>query len=144
MAALVLLAGAAGARVVSADLVARLDGLLRGTARRGGGFDALRLAGGLGHLDVEEVADGVPLDGVDHLREHVVALALELGERVALAHGAQTDAGPQVVHLGEVLPPLVVDDGEDDGLLDLTHQVGPELDRKSTRLNSSHVKISYA
>src|SRR5690606_25926076 len=47
MAALVLLAGAAGARVVSADLVARLDGLLRGTARRGGGFDALRRAGGL-------------------------------------------------------------------------------------------------
>src|SRR5690606_167011 len=30
------------------------------------------------------------------------------------------------------------------GLGDQLHSVGPGLDRKSTRLNSSHVKISYA
>src|SRR5690606_17375490 len=43
-------------------------------------------------LEVEEVADRLLLDGLVHRLEELVALALVLHERVALAHGAQPDA----------------------------------------------------
>src|SRR5690606_40280662 len=61
--------------------------------------------------------------------------ALVLAARAARLRPSRTEAPP---HLQVRLHPTVVDDprGLEDALV--------ELDRKSTRLNSSHVKISYA
>src|SRR3989442_4401084 len=57
---------------------------------------------------------------VDHqLLENLEGLGFVFDERVALAVGAEANAVAQAVHL-------------------------EEIDRKSTRLNSSHVRISYA
>src|SRR5690606_27353990 len=116
VALLVFLAAAARARVVAADL---LGGHRLTTFRLGGvGGDPGRSGrshGGRGgrirflsEVDVEEVADRVALHRLDQVLEHVVGLALVLAQRVPLAHGAQTDPGAQVVHVGEVLPPFVV------------------------------------
>ena len=60
-------------------------------------------------LEVEQEADGLLLDAVEHLAEHVEALALVLHQRVALGVRAQADALLQVVHLVQVLAPLAVD-----------------------------------
>src|SRR5581483_11118669 len=60
-------------------------------------------------LEVEQVPDGLFLDAVHHGAEHVVALALVLDQRVALAVTAQADALAQVVHLVQVLAPLAVE-----------------------------------
>ena len=59
--------------------------------------------------------------------EHGVALALPLGERVLLAHGPQVDALAEVVHLLEVLAPLLVDDPQHHLALDLAHDRLAEL-----------------
>ena len=73
-------------------------------------------------LGVHDVLDVVVVDGVEHLLEDRVALALPGDERVLLAHGPQVDALPQVVHLREVLTPLLVDDLQHDVALDLAHE----------------------
>ena len=56
-----------------------------------------------------------------------VALPLVLGERVALAHGPQPDPCTEVVHVRQVIPPLVIDDRQDQSMLDPTHQFGGEF-----------------
>ena len=76
---------------------------------------------------MHHVADEVALDAGDHGLEHLVALALPLDERVALAHGPQVDALAEVVHLVEVLAPGGVDDAEHHLALDLAHDVVAEL-----------------
>ena len=50
--------------------------------------------------------------------EQVEGLALVLVQRVALAVAAQVDALPQVVEVEQVLPPLVVEDLQQEALLD--------------------------
>ncbi len=70
-------------------------------------------------LEPEDVPDEVVLDAFHHRLEHVEALALPLGERVALTHGAQVDPLAQVVHLIEMLAPLLVDHREHHPALDL-------------------------
>jgi hypothetical protein len=76
---------------------------------------------------VEDVGDGLALDGVLHGHEHVEALALVLDQRVALADGAQADALLEVVHLVEVLAPVPVEDGQEHSALEGVEQVGAEL-----------------
>src|SRR5207302_3989661 len=78
-------------------------------------------------LEVEQQPDGFFLDPVHHGAEHVVALALILDQRVALAVAAQADALAQVVHLVQVLAPLAVQDGQDHPPLDLAHDLRTEL-----------------
>ena len=77
-------------------------------------------------LEVEQEADGLLLDPVEHRHEHVVALALVLHDRVAVGHRAQVDAGPQVVHLVEVLAPLAVEHREQHPPLELAHDLRAE------------------
>ncbi len=74
-----------------------------------------------------QVPKAVGLHRVDEAGEEVVALALVFDERVLLAHRPQADAGAEVVHLGEVLPPLVVDDRHDDVALELAEDVRADL-----------------
>src|SRR4029077_11641251 len=49
------------------------------------------------HLEVEEQAQRLHVDAVEHVDEQVVALALELDERVLLRVAREPDALPQVV-----------------------------------------------
>src|SRR6185369_12974748 len=78
-------------------------------------------------LEVEQQPDGLFLDPLHHGAEHVVALALILDQRVALAVAAQADALAQVVHLVQVLAPLAVQDGQDHPPLDLAHDFRTKL-----------------
>jgi hypothetical protein len=97
MATLVFLAAATRARVVAPNLV-RCGGFARlGSGRVG--LHSLWLSLRLGHLDVEEIAHRVPLHRLDHVHEHVIALALVLGEWITLSHRTKTDTGPEIVHL---------------------------------------------
>src|SRR5690606_32911915 len=103
-----------------------------GRGLRGGVGGHPALPGGLArllglHLEVEQVAHRLLLDGLVHGLEELVALTLVLDERVALPHGAQPDALLEVVHLVEVLAPLAVEHGEHDAPLELTHDVGGQL-----------------
>src|SRR3954470_7124888 len=87
----------------------------------GGGIGVLFLLGL--HLEVEQEADRLLLDAVEHRVEHVEALALVLHDRVAVGHRAQVDAGPKVVHLVEVLTPLAVQHREQHPTLQLAHDL---------------------
>src|SRR5207344_2042045 len=78
-------------------------------------------------LEVEQQPDGLFLDPLHHGAEHVVALALILDQRVALAVAAQADALAQVIHLVQVLTPLAVQDGQDHPPLDLAHHFRTKL-----------------
>src|SRR6266571_1313905 len=131
VALLVLAPGTARARRVAPDLVAaglgRHAGLvplavahLHALGTRPG---RLVLADQLHPVDV---ADELLGDAILHLPEHGVRLALVLHQRVALAVGPEVDAFLQVVHLVQVLPPLVVDDREQDHPLQLPHGLRPD------------------
>src|SRR5664280_313202 len=81
----------------------------------------VRFGGRLGqHLDVEDVAEIVVADPVHQLPEHGEALALVGDQRVLIAHGPKVDPLPQVVHVGQVVLPPLVDDLEHDVALELT------------------------
>ena len=80
------------------------------TLRHSLGRDGRSLRGTF-HLDVEQEADRLFFQCVEHAGEHVIALTLVLHQRVALRHRPQTDALLEVVHLVEVLAPLAVEDG---------------------------------
>ena len=91
------------------------------------GLHSLRLGLGLGQLDMEEITNGIPLHRVHHLGEHVVSLTLILGERVSLSHCPQTYPGTQVVHVGQMLTPLVVDHRKHHRSLHLAEQIRAQL-----------------
>src|SRR6266540_4906429 len=141
VALLVLLARTARAGGVARDLVP--DG--RGTGGSGAGrtlitmrqLDPLRPRPGrlvLTHqFDPVDVPDELLLDGRLHLLEHVEGLALVLHQGITLPVGPEPDALLEVVHLVQVLAPLVVDDREQHHPLQLAEDrpfsalVGPEL-----------------
>ena len=75
------------------------------------------------HLDVEQEADRLLLEPVEHADEHVVALALVLHQRIALRHGPQADALLEVVHLVEMLAPFAVQHIEQHVALELSHGI---------------------
>ncbi len=77
-------------------------------------------------LEVRDVPDEVVLHARHHRREHVEALTLPLGQRVLLSHRAQVDALAEVVHLVEVLAPVLVDHREHHAALDLAERVAPD------------------
>ena len=81
----------------------------------------------LDDLDVHHVAHEVLGDALHHRPEHLVALALPLGQRVLLAHRPEVDALLEVVHLLEVLAPALVDDAQHHLALDLAHDPLAEL-----------------
>jgi len=108
---LVLLAASTRAGIVAPDLL-RGDGLPRNRAPGRCSLYTLGCRFRLCQLDVIDVSNSVPFHRVDGVSEHFEPLPLILREGVALAHSTKPDAGTEVVHLGEMLPPLVVDDGE--------------------------------
>src|SRR5690554_7602815 len=84
---------------------------------------------------------------------HTYTTLFRSGLRLAHAGGAQEDEradGPALVRQPSARTPDGVGhrgDGlvlADDALMQLVLQLQELLDRKSTRLNSSHVRISYA
>src|SRR5262249_54710158 len=77
-------------------------------------------------LEMGDVADEVVLDARHHRREHVEPFALPFGERVLLPHRAQVDALAQVVHLVEVLAPVLVDHRQHHAALDLAERLAPD------------------
>jgi hypothetical protein len=72
-------------------------------------------------LHREDLLDGVGVDAVDHLLEHLEPLLLVLLERVLLRVAAQADALLQMVHVEEVFLPELVDRLEENELLHLPH-----------------------
>ena len=102
---------------------------LHGSSARSTGCSAWTARRRVGHghdLEVRDVLDEVVLDQAHHRLEHVEALALPLGERVLLAHRAEVDALAEVVHLVEVLAPVLVDHREHHAPLDLAELVGAD------------------
>ena len=75
------------------------------------------------YLYVEHVPDRIGLRSVNEFLEKAETLPLILDQRVALTHGTQTDTGSQVIHLSEMLAPLVVDHREHDGAFERTHHL---------------------
>jgi len=61
------------------------------------------------HLNAEELGADVGAGRRHHVDEDVVALLLVLLLRITLAIAAQPDSVPEVLHVGEVLDPRVVD-----------------------------------
>ena len=78
-------------------------------------------------LEPEDVPDEVVLDRLHHRLEHVEALALPLGQRILLTHRAEVDALAEVVHLEEVLAPVLVDHREHHAPLDLAELLRADL-----------------
>ena len=76
-------------------------------------------------LDVHHVAQVLVVDRLHHLPEHVEALFLPGDERILLAHRPQVDSFAQVVHLGEVVAPALVDYLQHDLALDLACLISP-------------------
>ncbi len=76
-------------------------------------------------LDVEDVAQVVVVDDLDELTEHVESLGLPRVEGIGLDRPSQVDAVLQVVHLGQVVTPALVDDLQHHVALDLAHGLGP-------------------
>src|SRR5690606_39896536 len=111
------------------------------------------------HLQLDEVTDEVRL-AADDVAERLVAIGGEPDGRAAtVASSSQVDAisagrlaDDKVIRQFEERLQATADrikghlDGGLQALLELTDHlvVGQAADRKSTRLNSSHVKISYA
>ena len=73
-------------------------------------------------LNVEEHADGLILDSVDHLLEHFVAFALIGDERVLLPVAAKADALLQVIHIEEVVFPERIDGLEENIVFEVPHE----------------------
>ncbi len=73
---------------------------------------------------MEQVTNRVLLDAGHHVGEHVVPLTLVLDQGIALTHGPQADTRSQVVHLGQMLSPLGVDDGKHDRSFQPAQQIG--------------------
>ena len=65
-------------------------------------------------------------DAGHHLREHVEAFALPLDRRIYLAVGPQVDALAEVVHLVEMLAPVLIDEAQHDLTLDVAAQLGAD------------------
>ena len=78
-------------------------------------------------LHVHHIAHEVLCDALHERAEHVVTLALPLGERILLAHRAKVDSLLQIVHLFEVFAPTLVDDAQHDLTFDFTHDRLAEL-----------------
>src|SRR4051794_2495138 len=78
-------------------------------------------------LDVEDHPREVRPDGVHQVGEEVEGLVLVGDERVDLGEPAEVDALAQVVHVVQVLAPLVVDDLQQQIALERTHELVAEL-----------------
>jgi hypothetical protein len=76
---------------------------------------------------VEDVACELIADAPDDVLEELVALALELDERITLSHRAQADAFAQVIHLVEVVAPRRVEDVQHHETLRLAHHLRAEV-----------------
>src|SRR5690606_41226078 len=81
---------------------------------------------------------------ISEARQHVLAVAEQKGRGASEDRRAQRlgDAAGRV-ELGAVGPERPGDAGDAEPVV-VEHVPGGDEDRKSTRLNSSHVKISYA
>src|SRR5690606_19400616 len=155
VALLVLLAGTAGAGLVATDLgFATGDGaqarrlhrhlrlglfrsadagvcgvlhlqrrvLLRGTLLRFQLRDFLVAA----DAHARDQRDHLALDVVEHVREQLEGFALELLLGLLLRVTAQVDALAQVVHAGQMLLPLLVEDAEHHVLFQLAHDLAAD------------------
>ena len=67
------------------------------------------------------------LIAVEHVGEELERLALVLLLRILLRIAAQVDALPQVVELGEVVAPVLVERLQHQAALELAHELGPDL-----------------
>src|SRR5690606_39351716 len=96
-----------------------------------------------GRLTAEHQAPLLLAD-LDVVQDRAVLLLIDHGADGCLAAlaGADLDRLPRQRH--DALHDLVVDVGVDDSARAGRALLAGEADRKSTRLNSSHVKTSYA
>src|SRR6185436_191474 len=75
----------------------------------------------------EEIAHGLLADGPGQLFEHLERFFLVLEERIALTVCAEPDPLAHVVHLAEMIHPVLVDDLEIDHPLQLAQDRGGQL-----------------
>ena len=95
--------------------------------RPGGARLALRThLGVVGREELEDHVERLDTDLVEELDEHVERLGLVLDDRVLLSVGAQVDPLLEVVHLAQVILPLVVHDREACHLLEHRHRLGAD------------------
>ena len=144
MAVLVLLATTAGAWIVAANLGTLVADGTNGTlwaradrgciGARGIGFSTtvltvallawlgftlldVLLGGRFGYLTTHEHGDGLAIHDADHLLEHVERLGFVDHERVLLFVAGVLHTLAQLVHLTQVLLPVLIDGEQHDGLL---------------------------
>ena len=64
-------------------------------------------------------AQGILLDGTDHLIEHVIGGHLILHLRIFLTIGLQSDTLAKLIHIVDMIHPFTVDDFQEDDTLQL-------------------------
>src|SRR5438477_7030882 len=111
--------GSAAARAA----IATIDADLR---RRWSRRHGARRRFALHHLHEVEIANGIFLEALHHGFEHVEGFALVLHQRIVLGIAAQADAFLEVVHVQQVIFPLLVDNSEHDHALVVAHGIGAE------------------
>jgi hypothetical protein len=136
-----------GRRALKGSLVVLRDGAFCRAARRAcrevGGLDLLFLFL-LAHLHAEELGHDVGGDAGHHVDEDVVALLLVLLLRVLLAVAAQADAVAQVLHVGEVIDPGLVELLEVDVAEDAEHELVPTSFSRSLKIFSPRRRGAWA
>jgi hypothetical protein len=80
----------------------------------------------LQNLHQVQIADGLFLEALHHLFEHVEGFALVLDQGIMLAVAAQPDALLEVVHVEEVVFPLRVEHAQHDHALVIAHGIRPD------------------
>ncbi len=123
VAVLVFLAGTAVTRIVPTERLGAADGLRR-AAVPAIGLHALRHRGPRDELGVVDVADNILRHGRDQLFVHLVGFLLVGHERILLAEGAQADPLTQLVEIGQMPHPAVIDRAQHDQPLQLAQHLG--------------------
>ena len=70
---------------------------------------------------MEQKTDGILLDGLEHFVKHVVSCHLVLNLRVSLAVCLQADTLAELIHIIDMIHPLLVDNLQKNDTLKLTN-----------------------
>ena len=70
---------------------------------------------------MEQETDGILLDGLEHFVEHVVGCHFVLDLRVSLAVCLQADTLAELIHIIDMIHPLLVDNLQENDTLKLTN-----------------------
>ena len=124
---LVFLTAAAGTGIVGVDLV---FGILNGSLGKGiipvgaGDLGSLLTLHGIAHSDPHKDLNGLLLDVLGHLLEHIVSRGLVLLNGILLGIGHKTDTVTKLYHVVDMYHPLAVDGLKKNDTLQLSYELG--------------------